>query len=164
MNDLITTVRQMMGQTELPQEIFIDAIETALMQAARRRYGTTDGTRIVIDGDSGLIRCFVHKKVVDIMKSYAQEIPIEEALRVKPSAKIGETIEVEVDLKDFGRIEASTARQILAQKIKDAEKQQVLKEFNEKVGELVLGMYIEWKIEVSSWNLIEPKAFCPITI
>ena len=62
MNDLIATVRQMMGQTELPQEIFIDAIETALMQAARRRYGTTDGIRITIDGELGLIRCFVPKK------------------------------------------------------------------------------------------------------
>ena len=125
MNDLIATVRQMMGQTELPQEIFIDAIETALMQAARRRYGTTDGIRIMIDGESGLIRCFVPKKVVNIMRSYAKEIPIEEALEVKPGAEIGETIEVEVDLKDFGRIEASTARQILTQKIKDAERQQV---------------------------------------
>jgi len=139
MNDLIATVRQMMGQTELPQEIFIDAIETALMQAARRRYGTTDGIRIMIDGESGLIRCFVPKKVVNIMRSYAKEIPIEEALEVKSDAEIGETIEVEVDLKDFGRIEASTARQILTQKIKDAERQQVLQEFSEKIGELVTG-------------------------
>ncbi|MDP7280309.1 MAG: transcription termination factor NusA [Candidatus Poribacteria bacterium] len=139
MNDLISTVRQMMGQTELSQEIFIDAIESALMQAARRRYGTTDGINIEIDRDLGGIRCFVPKKVVDIMKSYAKEIPIEEARLIKPDAVIDEIIEVEADLKDFGRIEAATARQILAQKIKDAEKEQVLQEFNDRVGELVTG-------------------------
>ena len=126
MNDLISTVRQMMGQTELSQEIFIDAIESALMQAARRRYGTTDGVNIEIDKDLGEIRCFVPKRVVDIMKSYAKEIPIEEARLIKPDAVIDDIIEVEADLKDFGRIEAATARQILAQKIKDAEKEQVL--------------------------------------
>jgi len=62
MNDLISIVRQMMGQTELSQEIFIDAIESALMQAARRRYGTTDGINIEIDRDLSGIRCFVPKK------------------------------------------------------------------------------------------------------
>ena len=76
---------------------------------------------------------------VEIMQSFAKEIPIEEAAKLKPDVQLDEMIEVEVDPKEFGRIEAQTARQILVQKIKEAERQQVYEEYKDREGEVVSG-------------------------
>ena len=138
-SDLLMIVRQIMDQTELPQETFIEAIEAALYSAAKRRYGSTHGVTIRIDPELGEIKCYVPKKVVEIMQSFAKEIPIEEAVKLKPDAQLDEMLEVEVDPKEFGRIEAQTARQILVQKIKEAERQQVYEEYKDREGEVVTG-------------------------
>lgn len=138
-NDLVMIIRQIMDQTELPQTIFIEAIEAALYSAAKRRYGSTRGVSIKIDPELGDIRCYVPKKVVEIMHHYATEIPIEEALKIKPDAQLDEVIEVEIDPSEFGRIEAQTARQILVQKIKEAEREQIYQEYKEQEGEVITG-------------------------
>ena len=138
-NDLLMIVRQIMDQTELPQETFIEAIEAALYSAAKRRYGSTHGVSIKIDPELREIECYVPKKVVEIMKNFAKEIPIEEAVKLKPDAQLDEMLEVEVDPKEFGRIEAQTARQILVQKIKEAERQQIYEEYKDREGEVVAG-------------------------
>ena len=137
--DLISTVRQMMDQTDLPQEIFLDAIQSALMQAAKRRYGSTESVSIELDPETGEICCYVPKKVVDIMHSFAREIPIEEAQKIDPNVKVNDIIRVEVNTGDFGRIEAQTARQVLVQKIKEAEREQVYEEYKEREGEIITG-------------------------
>ena len=138
-NDLVMTIRQIMDQTELPQTIFIEAIEAALYSAAKRRYGSTQGVSIKIDPELGNIRCYVPKKVVEIMHHFATEIPIEEAVKIKPDAQLNEVIEVEIDPSEFGRIEAQTARQILVQKIKEAEREQIYQEYKEQEGEVLTG-------------------------
>jgi N utilization substance protein A len=138
-NDLLMIIRQIMDQTELPQEIFIEAIESALYSASKRRYGSTRGVSIKIDLDMGKIACHVPKKVVEIMYNFAKEIPIEEALKIKPDAQLNDIIEVEEHLEDFGRSEAQTARQILVQKIKEAEREQTYQEYKEREGEVVTG-------------------------
>jgi len=137
--DLISTVRQMMDQTDLPQEIFLDAIQSALMQAAKRRYGSTESVSIELDPETGEICCYVPKKVVDIMHSFAREIPIEEARKIDPNVKVNDTIQVEADTGDFGRIEAQTARQVLVQKIKEAEREQIYEEYKGREGEIITG-------------------------
>ncbi|MFQ6041027.1 MAG: transcription termination factor NusA, partial [Candidatus Poribacteria bacterium] len=72
-------------------------------------------------------------------RNYAMEIPIEEAIKIKPDAQLGEVIEVEVEPGDFGRIEAQTARQIFVQKIKEAEREMVYEEYKDRVGDIVRG-------------------------
>lgn len=138
-NDLLMTIRQIMNQTDLPQEIFIEAIEAALYSAAKRRYGSTQGVSIKIDSETGEIKCYVPQKVVEIMHHFAREIPIEEALKIKPDSQLDEIIEVEVDPREFGRIEAQTARQILVQKIKEAEREQIYQEYKTREGEIITG-------------------------
>ena len=150
MNDLLMIIRQIMDQTDLPQEIFIEAIEAALYSAAKRRYGSTRGVSIKIDHDTGEIKCYVPQKVVEIMHHFAKEIPIEEALKIKPDAQLNEIIEVEVDPKEFGRIEAQTARQILVQKIKEAEREQIYQEYKAREGEIITG-YVQ---RIEHGNLI----------
>ena len=140
-NDLLMIIRQIMSQTDLPQEVFIEAIEAALYSAAKRRYGSTRGVSIKIDYELGNIKCYVPKKVVEIMHHFAKEIPVEEALKIKSDAQLDEIIEVEVDPREFGRIEAQTARQILAQKIKEAERDQIYQEYKAQEGEVITGYF-----------------------
>ena len=139
--DLLTIIRQIMDQTDLPKATFLEAIEAALYSAAKRRYGSTRGVSINIDPELGEIKCYVPKTVVEIMHSFAKEIPIEEAVKINPDIQVGDTIEVEVDPREFGRIEAQTARQILVQKIKEAEREQIFQEYHAQEGEIITGYF-----------------------
>ena len=103
------------------------------------RNGATFWNQSVNDPETGEICCYVPKKVVDIMHSFAREIPIEEARKIDPNVKVNDTIQVEADTGDFGRIEAQTARQVLVQKIKEAEREQVYEEYKEREGEIITG-------------------------
>jgi len=137
--DLLTIVEQIVSQKELPQSVLIHAIESAIRSAAKKRYGSIRSVSVELDSDTGAIKVYAPKKVVEIMRNYATEIPIEEAIKIKPDAQLGEIIEVEVEPSDFGRIEAQTARQIFVQKIKEAEREMVYDEYKDRVGDIVHG-------------------------
>lgn len=137
--DLLTIIEQIVSQKDLPQSVLINAVESAIRSAAKKRYGSIRSVSVEIDPDTGVIKVYAPKKVVEIMRNYATEIPIEEAIKIKPDAQLGEVIEVEVEPSDFGRIEAQTARQIFVQKIKEAEREMVYEEYKDRVGDIVRG-------------------------
>ena len=133
------SIRQMMGHTDLPEDVFISAIEEALKVIALRHYGPEAKVSIDIELDSEEIKCHVPKKVVNIMQDFSTEIPIEEAKKLDPDAKIGDTLEVEINPEEFGRIQAQLGRQILLGKLREAERELIYKEFEGREGELVIG-------------------------
>jgi len=133
-------MKQILSQKGLPKEILVEAIEAALLQAAKRRYGTIQSVKVDLNEQTGEIHVLAPKRVVEIVKSFATEIPIEEALRIKPDAQIGEIMEVPVDTQDFGRIEAQLARQILVQKIKDAERANIYNLYKDRIEDIVSGV------------------------
>lgn len=139
-NDLLTSIEQIVSQKDLPPEVLLHAIESALLTVMKKRYGTNKPISVKINEETGEIKISVPKRVVEIMRDYLTEIPIEEARKIKPDAQIGEYIEVELDPRDLGRIDAQKARQILVQKLRDAEKENLYAEFKEKEGELVFGV------------------------
>jgi len=138
--NLLTSMKQVLSQKRLPKEILVEAIEAALLQAAKRRYGSVQSVKVELNETTGEIQVFAPKRVVEIMRSFATEIPIEEALKTEPEAKIGDVIEVPVETRDFGRIEAQLARQILVQKIKDAERMNIFNLYKDRVEEIVSGV------------------------
>lgn len=129
--------QQIINQKELPKEILVDAVKTAILKAAKKRYGENQSIFVNIDADLGEIEVQTTKKVVEIMRHFATEIPIEEAQKINEDVKVGDFIEVDVDLREFGRIEAQTARQTLIQKIREAENSLIYDEFSSQIGELV---------------------------
>ena len=133
------SIRQMMGHTDLPEDVFVKAIEEALRVIALRHYGPEAKVSIDIQLDTEEIRCHVPKKVVDIMRDFSTEIPIEEAQKLDPEAKIGDMLEVEINPDEFGRIQAQLGRQILLGKLREAERELVYKEFEGREGEVVVG-------------------------
>ena len=133
-------IDQISRQRELSREVLIEAIENALLHAARRRYGSHQQVSVSIDRDTGDIKVIAPKKVVEIMTDFSTQIPIEEALTIDPDTEIGQIIEVETMPRDFGRIAAQTAKQIVAQKIRQAERENIYEEYRDREGEIVSGV------------------------
>ena len=139
LGNLLSAIRQNTAQTDLPEEVFVEAIEEALRTAARRVYGEKANISVEIDLEREDIRCYVPKKVVHIMRDISTEISIEQALKLDPDIEVGQTLNVQIKPSDFGRIQAQQARQILFQKIKQAEREKICQEFEGREGEVVTG-------------------------
>jgi N utilization substance protein A len=138
--NLLTSMQQILSQKGLGKEILVEAIEAALLQAARRRFGLEASVEVGLDEETGEISIAAPKRVVEIMRTYATEIPIEEAVKMHPEALVGELVQVPVRTEDLGRIEAQLARQILVQKIKDAERANIFGLYKDRVEEIVSGV------------------------
>ena len=139
-DDLLGIIDQISRQRDLPREVLIEAIENALLLAARKRYGSHRQVSVNIDRDTGEIKVIAPKKVVDIMTDFSAQIPLEEAQTIDPDAKIGDTIDVEAMPRDFGRIAAQTAKQVVAQKIREAERENIFEEYRDREGEIISGI------------------------
>ena len=126
LESLQNAIRQNTAQTELPEHVFVEAIEAALRAAARRVYGQDADISVEIDLEKGDIRCYVPKKVVNIMRDFSTEIPIEEAKKLQVDVELDDVLNVEINPSEFGRIPAQLAKQILFQKIKQAEREKNL--------------------------------------
>ncbi len=139
-DDLLAIIDQISRQRDLSRDVLIEAIEKALLQAAKKRYGAHREVSVSIDRDTGDIKVIAPKKVVEIMTDFTTQILVEEALEVNPEAKVGQIVEVEAMPKDFGRIAAQTAKQIVAQKIREAERENIYEEYKDREGEAVSGI------------------------
>ncbi len=160
------SIRQMMGHTDLPEDVFISAIEDALRVIALRHYGPEAKVSIDIQLDSEEIKCHVPKKIVDIMQDFSTEIPIEEAQKLKPDAEIGDSIEVEISPEEFGRIQAQLGRQILLGKLREAERELIYKEFEGREGEVVVGYLQRYNgqdaiIDLERTDVLRTEALLP---
>ena len=139
LKDLQNAIRQNTAQTDLPEQVFVEAIEEALRAAARRVYGADADVSVEINLEANDIRCYVPKKVVNIMRDFSTEIPIEKAVQLQEDVEIGDMLNVEINPSEFGRIPAQLAKQILFQKIKQAEREKIYQEFAGREGEVVTG-------------------------
>ena len=160
--NLQNVLRQNTAHTELPEHVFVDAIEAALLAAARRVYGANADVSVEINLDASEIRCYVPKTVVNIMRDFSTEIPIDHARRLHAGAELGQTLEVEINPMEFGRIPAQLARQILRQKIKEAERAKIYEEFENREGELVTGHIQRFERGGFILDLEQTEAFLPV--
>lgn len=139
LESLQNAIRQNTAQTDLPEKVFFDAIEEALRAEAYRIYGEDANISIEINSERGDIRCYVPKKVVNIMRDFLTEISIEEARKLNPNIRVGQMLDVEIKPTEFGRVQAQRVRQHIFQKIKQAEREKICAEFAGREGEVVTG-------------------------
>ena len=161
LKDLQNAIRQNTAQTDLPEEVFVEAIEEALRAAARRVYGADADVSVDINLEDGDIRCYVPKKVVNIMRDFSTEIPIEQAVGLQEDIEIGQILNVEINPSEFGRIPAQLAKQILFQKIKQAEREKIYQEFAGREGEVVTGYVQRFERGGVILDLEQTEAFLP---
>ncbi len=119
------------------KDVLIDAVENALISAYRRNYGTSNNVRAVIDRDTGEIQLFASKSVVEQVENPHSEISLEKARNVNILYEVGDVLEEEVKAKNFGRIAAQTAKQVVVQRIREAERGVIYDEYVEKENEVL---------------------------
>ena len=119
------------------KEILIDAVENALISAYRRNFGTSNNVRAEIDRDTGEIQLFASKSVVEEIDNPHSEISLENARKINTLYEVGDVLEEEVKPKNFGRIAAQTAKQVVVQRIREAERGVIYDEYVEKENEVL---------------------------
>jgi N utilization substance protein A len=123
----------------IDREVLIQAMEFALKSAARKTMSAEGPYRVEIDRETLGIKAFAEKKVVKGPNAGPEEVVLSRALLYKADAKVGDMVEIEVVPKDLGRIAAQTAKQAILQKIREAEKERVIDEYKNRVGDIVTG-------------------------
>lgn len=125
----------------IDKDILIDTIEQALLTAYKKNFGSAQNVRVEFDRERGDVKVFSQRIVVDESDLYDTflEIELADAREISPNYELGDIIESEVTPKDFGRIAAQTAKQVVVQRIREAEREIVYKEFIDKENEIVTG-------------------------
>ncbi len=134
--------KQVINEKNLPEEIIVEALKDAMVSAYRRSVNASSAQKVEaeIDLESGEVIVFVEKEVVDDVQDNRTEVTIAEAKKVNPDTEYGDLEMVESTPEDFGRVAAQTARQVIQQRIRQAERLAQYEYYNEKIGEIVTGV------------------------
>ncbi len=132
-------INQLCAERKLSPEVVLAAVEASLISAYRRNFGAANNVEVKIEPNSGDVRVYATKTVVETVTDPKTEISLEEARRIDPEAEVGQTIRIESTPKDFGRIAAQTAKQVILQRIREAERDALYNSFADSAGEIAHG-------------------------
>lgn len=135
--DFFLALDELEMQKKINKEQFIEALETALTSAYKKMYGEAKNALVKLNPEKNTIKIYSYKKVVEEPEDMDKEISLEEARKLKKSYQIGDSVVEEESTKEFGRIAAQTAKQVVMQKLKEIERQIAVDELSEKEDELL---------------------------
>ena len=138
--ELILALEQLEKEKGIKKDIIIEAIEAALISAYKKNFGSTMNVKVNIDRENGDVKVFGLRKISETPDQEAMDISVEEAARLNPTLNVGDVIEMEVTPKTFGRIAAQTAKQVVVQKLREAERGIIYDEFYNKESDIVTGI------------------------
>lgn len=140
-SEFMLALTQLAAEKNLPKEVVISAVETALVSAYRKdNFAPNQNILVKIDPATGSVRVWAEKVVVEKPEDTRKEISLAEARKIKPEAEIDGTVEVEATPRNAGRIAAQTAKQVILQRLHEAEHSAIFKEYSGKEGDIVNGM------------------------
>lgn len=138
MKQLAVAIRTIAEEKNLPEDSVKEVVEQALAAAYRRDYGDREQEiRVTMNLNTGDVDAYVTKEIVEKVENPAFEISVAEAQTRKKSAKVGETIEVHEKAESFGRVAAQTAKQVILQRLREAEREIVMAEYEDKIGTVI---------------------------
>ena len=157
--DFIKAVDNIVKEMGIEADVVFEAMELALIAAYKKNFDGDQNVKVEING---IIKVFSYKMIVEEVEDDIFEISLEDAKKIDPSKEIGDTIDEEVTPKDFGRVAASTAKQVIVQKLREAERNSIMGEFGDKEGELLAGTVAledtdNYYIDLGRMNGILPK-------
>ena len=142
--EILMVVDAVSNEKGVEKSVIFEAIEAALASATRKRYGDDIEVRVAIDRATGDYDTFRRWKVFaddsTELEEPARELRLEDAHDIDPDAEIGGYVEEPMESVEFGRIAAQTAKQVIVQKVREAEREQVVEEYQDRVGELLSGI------------------------
>ncbi len=141
-NEFTLAFNEVIEEKQLGREIILKALESAMVSAYRRAVNASNAQHVEskVDTETGKVTIFAEKEVVDSVQEMATEVALEDARLVNPEAQLGDMVIVDSTPKDFGRVAAQTARQVIQQRIRDAERQAQLDFYMKQMGEIVSGV------------------------
>ncbi|MDK2895979.1 MAG: transcription termination/antitermination protein NusA [Candidatus Atribacteria bacterium] len=139
--DIFFAIEQLEKSKGIPKDKLKETIEAALLSAYRKNFKSSHkGVSVEVDSQTGEIKVFARKMIVDKLKDSTTEISWEEVQRLGLKGQVGDWVSIEVTPHDFGRVAAQTAKQVIMQRLREAERDLIYEEFVEKVGEVITGL------------------------
>lgn len=138
--EFIDAIHQLSKERAIDVSILFEAIETALVSAYKKNFGGSGNVRVQIDRETGVMQVYALKRVVDSITDATEQILLEDAKAVNPSLAIDDVVEEKVTPRNFGRVAAQTAKQIVVQRIREAERGQIYEEFTNRESDIVTGI------------------------
>jgi N utilization substance protein A len=141
-NEFTLAFNEVLEEKQLPKEVILKALESAMVSAYRRAVNASNAQHVEakVDIETGKVTIFAEKEIVEEVEDPRTEVSLEEARKIDPNAQLGGMIVVESTPRDFGRVAAQTARQVIQQRIRDAERQAQLNYYQKQLGEIVSGV------------------------
>ncbi len=139
-NIIAQTISQISKEKNIDSKIIITALEDAMVAAARKYYKTNEEIGARFDPETGLVEIFAIKRIVETVENPLLEMSLAEAKDVDETLEVDDTVEIPKPLDVLGRIAAQTAKQVILQKVREAERQNIYDEYSEKIGEMINGV------------------------
>ncbi|MDO8546543.1 MAG: transcription termination factor NusA [Nitrospirales bacterium] len=140
--ELLTVIEQIGREKGIDAKRILEAVESALLTAAKKRYGAAENIQVRIDRKSGEIEAISLKKIVNEVTNPQSEVSLAEARKVDSEAELGDEIGAVIEIEEFGRIAAQTAKQVIFQKVREAEWEVVQRDYTARLGDLVNGIIL----------------------
>jgi len=138
--ELMSALKDLEKEKGIDFEVLVEAIEAALISAYRKNFGAMQNVRVNLDRNSGEIKVYTRKNVVEALKDERTEIALTEARKYDPNYDVDDVVEFEVTPRDFGRIAAQTAKQVVVQRIREAERDMIFDKYYSQKGDVVTGI------------------------
>ncbi len=139
-NEILDALSQITREKSVDRAMLIETLEQGLASAVRKKYGATADVEVRFANDSGAISIVLRKTVAETVEDPALQMTVAEARRVKPDAQPGEVLSFPQPIAEFGRNAIQTAKQVLIQRVREAERERVFQEYSDKIGTLVRGV------------------------
>ena len=135
-SEFFDSLEMIEAEKGISRDVVLDALESALISAYKKHFGAVHDISVVFDEESGASRIIAHKKVVEEVLDRETEISLEDARKISGKYDIGDTVEIEVTPASFGRIAAQTARQVVLQRIHEAEREKMVSEYSDRENDI----------------------------
>jgi N utilization substance protein A len=161
MSELKRMIDQVAREKGLDREILINTLEEAMRSAARRKLGSKVEVDVAYNDDLGEVEVFEFKEVVEELTDPETQVELKQALQLDPECELGDELGVKVDTADFGRIAAQSAKQVIIQRMKDAERDIIFEDFKDRKGEIINGIVQRFDKGAIIVNLGRTEAVLP---
>lgn len=156
--ELCYIIEQISREKGIPKEILLRTLESALLSAARKKYGGRTNVNLRIDPRTCEISVFEAKRIVETVSDKNEEISLKDAAKIFPGRSLGDEVEIPIQLQDFGRIAAQTAKQVIFQRVREAERDVIYNEFKDKIGQVTSGIVMRKEKGVYFLNIGKTEA------
>lgn len=161
MDNIVEVIAAIAREKEIPEDTLFESLQAALLTAYRKNFGKNRQARVDIDRETGAIKIFSQYKIVEEVEDAELEITLEEAKKINPIYEIGDVLEKEETPKDFGRVSALAAKQVVVQRIREAERSSIYDEYKGREQELIYSQIQRINNGVVYFNLGKAEAILP---